>query len=307
MKLYHSLTSFLAAFCCLSILISCEDTIAPELEQADPVLVVDAWINDKAEAQLIKLSLTQPYFENTLPIGVSGATIFVEDNEGNTFNFVEDATSRGDYLWVPPDTNGFGKVGNSYELSISLNGEVFKATSRMGRVPAIDSLTFTFEEENAFQPDSYIGEFWASDLPGRDDTYWVKSFKNGVLLNKPEEINLAYDAGFSAGGNFDGVAFITPIRRGVNPNEVDENDEALSPYQPGDSLHVEIHSITVQAFNFMNEVIIQTNRPGGFSELFATPLSNVSTNIYNQNISGTKVLGFFNVASVSSMGKKFEL
>ncbi len=69
---------------------------------------------------------------------------------------------------------------------------------------------------------------------------------------------------------------------------------------------MEIHSISLAAFNFLSEVAIQSNRPGGFSELFAKPLSNVSTNIFNENPNGKPVLGFFNVAAVSSLGKKFE-
>ena len=125
-------------------------------------------------------------------------------------------------------------------------------------------------------------------------------------MNKPSEINLAYDAGFSAGGNFDGVSFITPIRQGINPFDQDDNDEIIPPYLPGDSVYVEIHSITLEAFNFMNEVAIQTNRPGGFSELFASPISNVSTNIFNANNSSRKALGFFNVAAVSGLGKRLE-
>ncbi len=43
----------------------------------------------------------------------------------------------------------------------------------------------------------------------------------------------AYDAGFSAGGLADGVVFITPIRRGINPNDQDANDEPLSPFVIG--------------------------------------------------------------------------
>jgi len=53
-------------------------------------------------------------------------------------------------------------------------------------------------------------------------------------------------------------------------------------------------------------VKVQTNRPGGFGELFATPLANVSTNIINTNAQGTKTQGFFNVAAVSSAGKRFK-
>lgn len=56
----------------------------------------------------------------------------------------------------------------------------------------------------------------------------------------------------------------------------------------------------------MSEVKIQTDRPGGFSELFASPLSNVSTNIVN--VSGNrKVLGFFNTSAVSSAGKRLRI
>jgi hypothetical protein len=52
-------------------------------------------------------------------------------------------------------------------------------------------------------------------------------------------------------------------------------------------------------------VAIQTDRPGGFAELFSTPLANVSTNITNANVNGSKAVGFFNVSAVSSAGKKY--
>lgn len=288
--------------------VACEDIISPNLEKANPILAVDAWINNKNETQVIRLTETQPYFQNTTPPGVGGASINIIDNEGRNYFFAEDFNKPGDYTWTPPTSSVvFGKTGNAYQLNIQLStGEVYTATSYMGRVPVIDSVTLTFEPKNAIQPDSYIAEFWATEVPGSGDTYWIKAFKNGVLLNKPEEINIAFDAGFSAGGNFDGVTFITPKRRGVNPNDVDADDKAISPYQPGDSLNVEIHSLTVEAFNYMNEVVIQTNRPGGFSELFASPIANVSTNIFNADKAGPAAVGFFTVSAVSSKGKRFK-
>lgn len=288
-------------------LTACEDEISPTLESADPVLVIDAWLTNKPGNQLIKITNTQPYFENNLPPGVSGAAVRVTDDQGNDFIFLEGAT-KGDYIWSPVANEVFGEVGRTYQLRVQIGEETFTATSEMNDVPVIDSLTFTFQEENSFQPDSYLADFWSTDLLGTGDTYWIKAWKNGVLLNKPSELNLAYDAGFSAGGNFDGITFITPIRQGINPFEVDDNspDKILSPYLPGDSLYVEIHSMSIAAFNFMTEVGIQTNRPGGFGELFSTPLANVSTNIFNQDSNGSSVVGFFNVGAVASLGKKFE-
>ncbi len=287
-------------------LLGCEETINPNLESADPILVVDAWLNNKVEDQFVKLTLSQPYLDNSLPPGVSGATVTLSyDSEVITFE--EDSDEPGTYVWSP--TAGdvetvFGTTGRDYTLTVVSGGETFTATSTINRIPVIDSVTFKFEKNSPFYPDdSYTGEFWATDFEGTGDTYWIKGYKNGILLNKPGELLVAYDAGFSAGGNFDGITFIPPLRS-VNPEEVDKNDEPLSPYEVGDSLYVEIHSITLESYNFLNQVRIQTDRPGGFGELFATPLANVPTNIYNANPKGSKVVGFFNVAAVSGAGKK---
>jgi hypothetical protein len=296
------LSSFL-----LLLLSACENTISPTLEQADPILVVDAWINNKPERQIISLSRTQPYFDNTTPAGVPGAFVFVTDDTGKEYIFTEDKGAPGNYAWVPVADEVFGAVGRHYTLTIQVNEEIFKASSRMNRVPRIDSITFDEGQLRRGPSDTpfYEGEFWSTDQEGSGDTYWIRSYKNGVLLNKPSEINIAYDAGNSAGGDADGVTFITPIRRGINANDEDSQGNAVSPFVQGDSVNVQINSITLEAFNYLNEVATQTDRPGGFQELFAKPLANVSTNITNTNPAGASVVGFFNVAAVSSAGKRF--
>ena len=77
-------------------------------------------------------------------------------------------------------------------------------------------------------------------------------------------------------------------------------------------LHVEIHSVSYEAFDFLNKTAIQINRPGGFSELFAVSLSNVPTNLVVTNISDESinpdypVVGFFNISSVHGMGNTLD-
>lgn len=283
---------------------SCEDVINPELEEAKPVLVIDAWLNNEPGAQQIKLMRTQPYFENVLPPGVSGAVVTVTDEKGKVYSFTE--TEPGVYVWTPVGNEVFGEVGLTYELTVREGTETFVSTSRMGRTPAIDSLTFFLQPGGQFFDDQYQAEFWSTDPIEPNDAYWVKTFKNGEQLLKPSEIVTAYDAGFSKGGNFNGVPFIAPIRRAINPFDEAEDGTFKSPYVVGDSVYVQIQSVTEAAFNFLSEVRIQTDRPGGFSELFATPLANVSTNIENTNSNGSTVVGFFNVGAVSGLGRKFK-
>ncbi len=286
---------------------SCEDQIYPELPKADPIVVIDAWVNDKPEDQIIKITRTQPYFDNTYPPGVKGANVSISDNDNNIFQFVE-SSDDGVYVWKPNNnTPHFGKIGNQYKLHVQIGASNYQAESTMNRVPVIDSITYRFEKGNSFLPDSYFAQFYANDFLGEGDTYWIKAYKNGQFLDKPSEINLAFDAGFTRGGNVDGITFIQPVRDGINPFDQDENDNFLSPYSPGDSVYVEIYSITNDAFDFLNEVAIQTNREGGFGELFAQPLANVPSNITEDpETSSEKAVGFFNVSAVTHLGKRLD-
>ena len=288
------------------LLISCETEIYPDLEDADAVLVVDAWLTSKPTEQIIKLTYTQPYFENGNPPAVTLATVVVSNKtDGRTFTFNQDGSS-GIYKWTPGSpTDSIGKTGDNFSLSIITGSDEFIATSAMGRVPKVDSITFTYVEASGFFPEYNLGEFWARDLKGFGDTYWIKAWKNDTLLLKPSEINIAYDASFTASNATDNITFIPPIRQAINPFEIDDQGTFIPPYKVGDSVYVEIYSITKAAFYFLNEVIIQTDRPGGFGELFASPFANVRTNIINTNPNGKKAVGFFNVGTVSGLGKKF--
>lgn len=286
------------------IVVACEDVINPDLQPAPPVLVVDAWLTNQPGPQYIKLMRSQPYFENVLPPGVSGATVTVTDQLGNVYVFTE-TEEAGEYTWVPSTGEVFGEIGFDYDLTITVGGETFIAESRMGQVPAIDSITFFVTEGGQFIPDLYQAEFWAKDPIEPGNAYWIKAYKNGEWLSKPSEIVTAYDAGFSKGSGFNGIDFLPPIRRSINPFDEAEDGSLLSPYDVGDSVSVEIHAVTEAAFNFLNEVRIQTDRPGGFGELFATPLANVDTNIKNVNPNGSPVLGFFNVGAKVGFGRKF--
>ncbi|UON86192.1 DUF4249 domain-containing protein [Dyadobacter chenwenxiniae] len=296
--------------CLLSIpfLWSCDDEIDLNISTANPILNIDAWINNKPETQHIYLTLTQDYFENnTLPPAVTGATVTVTDNNGRIYEFTEDPKSgNGAYSWQPKKGETLAGVGQRYTLKVIYKGETYTATSAMNRVPSVDSLTLSYTEGQGMMDDIYRAEFWSTDPAGKGDTYWLRAYKNGQLLNKASEITTAYDAGTSSGSGFDGVTFITPVRVGINANNFDDDDRPVSPLSNGDTIYVEIHSINLVSFNYLAEVVSQADRMGGISELFTSaPLANVSTNIVNSNANGSAVVGFFNVAAVAGRGKKF--
>jgi hypothetical protein len=288
------------------IFFGCETNITPELDTAERILVVDAWINQKMERQEIRITRSQPYFDNSIPLKISNALVKVEDlSNGIVYNFQEGPSS---YFWDPAGTP-LGEVGHYYKLTVTAQGETFEAFSNLGRVPPIDSILFKYmPAETIIKEEYYLGEFMAKDPVGVGDAYWIKAWKNGVFLGKPTELNMAYDAGFSAGQPVDGQEFLIPIRNGfLNPMDKiqGKQNEFIPPYVVGDSLYVEIHSINTLAFDFLYGVYFQIARPGGFAELFANPLTNSSTNLKSTDKNSiTNVAGFFNVAAVSSRGLK---
>ena len=117
-------------------------------------------------------------------------------------------------------------------------------------------------------------------------------------------MNLAWDAAFTPGSGVDGVIFITPIRENVNrvpdPDDSPDNSD-VPPWERGDTIRVEVHSLNADAFMFLEQAFTQMTL--GDAGIFAEPPANVPTNIevLNSSEAEDRPVGFFNVAAVSSL------
>ncbi len=302
MKIFKQTILLFSTICTLFLFSGCEDVIDVQLNEADTLYVVDAWINDKPETQTIKLTWTQPYFENTLAKGISGATVVVEKKGTDAQSFSFSDKGQGIYEWTPSTNETIGNVGDNYTLRIEHEGQILTASSTMNRTPVIEEIRQEFRDDELGGADGIYTQFIARDFEGLGDTYWIKSYKNGNFLNKPEEINIAFDAGFSAGSDIDDIIFITPIRDLINPVP-DTSEVDLSPWEIGDEVMVEIHSITNEAFFFME--LTRDQILNGNNGIFAEPLANAKGNMKNE-MSEANVLGVFCVSAVSSMTKVIE-
>ncbi len=289
--------------------VACQDVVEVDLEEGVRQVVVDAWLTNEIAPQTIKLRETSPYFEASASPAITGATVTVTNQSGIVFNFLDD-NNTGNYTWTPENFQNLGIVGNVYQLDIEARGVTYQAFSQMNRVPVVDSIVMTFEEESLGTPEGFYGEFFAVDFEGPGDAYWIKTFKNGQFLNKPSEMNVAFDASFTAGNGVDGTAFIAPIRGNINrfpdtgADAVD--DFELPPYVEGDSIRVELHSINLDAFFYLDE--IRTQMTLGDATLFAEPPANVSTNIITTNSDerADQAVGFFNVAAKTFLERRVE-
>lgn len=278
----------------------CEDVITVQTADAPRAIVVDAWLTDVSEIQQIRLTYTQSYFNADFAEPIAGALVEIRSNQDRSFIFEEAAV--GNYVWQPEPGQRLGEPGDVFELTINLPDQVLTATSMMNPVAAIDSISQEYRVDDLRGPDGIYTQFFARDLQGLGNTYWIKSFKNDLYLNKPEEINLAFDAGFDSGSQLDGIIFIPPIRELTNPVP-DEFPAEEAPFKPGDKLRVEIHSLSFEAFRFMQSVRDQILN--GSNTIFASPISNSKGNIISSKVN-SEVLGVFCVSQVASMEKVIE-
>ena len=277
----------------------CEDVIEVSTQDAEAELVVDAWLTNQSQVQEIHLSRSQPYFDNQRPTGINNAVVELASSGGQSWVF--EGQGAGVYSWTPNPGQQLGAIGDTFFLEINWEGQTYTSVSVLNRVPAIDSIAYEFREDELFGPDGIYAEVYARDFVGRGDTYWIKTFKNGVYLNKPAELNIAFDAGFDPGSRIDGLIFIPPIRELINrvPDpDGEEDDIDVPPYDIGDSIRVEIHSLNLDAFRFLETARDQMRN--GENTIFAIPIANTRGNVFNLQ-TREAVLGIFCVSAVSSL------
>lgn len=273
------------------VLASCEDVIDLKVEDGVPQLVIDAWLTDKPEDQVVKLTISQPYFDNTAPKPALDATVIVFEAD-STAHVFSDLTKTGTYV-LPSAEAGFLKEGGRYALYVKYQDEEYYAVSALRRVPVLDSLVYEHFELPVTPTDGspkkgFLAQFYGKDPVGEGDTYWIKTIKNNKLMNNPAQISLAFDAGFSPGSKSDGLTFILPIRQSIN--------DGL--YLHGDTVKVELWSVGQDAYYYL----LQVRQESGNGGIFATPPANIPTNIFNLNTdSDKKPLGFFGISAISTI------
>lgn len=271
---------------------NCEDVVDVKVDAGPPKLVVDAFVNNLHEPQRIRLTLSIPYFNKPgSEPAVTGATVAIIDttdiSSPKLFLFAD--SGKGNYIWKPnPATGDTFIPGRNYALVIIEGGDTLVSLSKMNHTAYIDSLFIVNEtgDNPGITKGKYV-EMAARDLVGEGNTYWIKTWYNDTFRNGIFDMNLAYDMAGSPNGQ-DGGLFIWPIRYGAI------NDFG-KPYRSGDKVRVEIHSITPETYYWL-QLIRNENQNGG---LFATPPSNIGTNVFNFNPAKKRLTaGFFCMSAV---------
>ncbi len=274
----------ITAIILLIITISCQDVVDVDLETSQERLVVEAliqWENGTSgNEQTIKLTKTSSFYNNET-VYANGATVKVKNtNTLQEFTFTE--SSNGIY-----QTNNFIPIINDvYELMVSYQNEVFKATSTLFKAPEI--LEINQSTDGGFTDEDPEINIIFQDFIDQEDYYRIviKQFRPS---NDDEVINhdfFTYDARFEENNIIEG------FYEGID-------DE----FQANDEFEITIYKISERFYNFIEVLEAQADADFG---PFASPPVNVKGNIVNETTTENYSYGYFSLNEINKSLYIFE-
>ena len=253
------------------VLIGCTDVIHVDLETADPKLVIDATLDwekgTSGNEQMIKLSTSTGYYAPEFPT-VSGAIIFVTNTADMVFDFTE-SENPGEYV-----CNDFiAAVGETYTLTVILNGETYTATETLTATPDIAD-TITQSNAGGIAGDELEIQFFYQDN-GTQDNYYITSVRAPSVAYP--EYSLESDEQY----------------QGNQISQFYSHEDLTS----GDLLNIRLYAVSRRYFDYFNKIVIAS---GNDNNPFQTTPTGVRGNIINQTDAQNFPLGYFRLCEVAT-------
>ena len=273
-NLYHRTISFIVLITFSTAFFSCEDVINVPLSTAEPRLVVDASINvlkgTEGSYQTIKLSTTTSFYDQEIP-SVSDAVVFITNEQGQVFSFVESEFNLGVY-----ECFDFVPIYNqTYTLTVVYEGETYTATETLVEVPEITRVEQNIF--NGFGVEAIEVKFFFKDNVLVDNFYLIEFKEEARVLTDYGVI----DDRFFQGNEMFGLYI---------------SDEIES----GDELIMKVYSTSNTFYNYMN-ILLSIAGSGGGGGPFQTPPATLRGNMVNQTNFSNYALGFFRVSEFDEL------
>jgi len=266
--------TILPLFLAMALLMSCQETVILDIESSEPQVVIEGLITN-SDLNFIKVTKSRSFYDTGEAEKVTNATVVVSVNaEDIVFIHNPGNNPQLEGVYLPP--MGFSPVvGNTYSMSVIVNGEEYEAEETLLPVTTIDSLTVRLDEDEMLKTDVegrfYEVIFYAKEPQDRVDHYLFKYYRNdSIVRDHFEDIYVSED-------KFLG-------------EEIDDLPIA-GYYAIGDTVRVEMYSLTRESYVFYSDVFNLINGDGG---MFSPPPANPRNNISNDG------LGYFQVSAIDS-------
>jgi len=219
----------------MSLLASCEKVLDIKPDAAAISPVVEAILTDQPGSAIVVVSKTQAVDNTNDYEGISGATVSITDEAGNTTTFTETAAG----VYEAPSLTGV--PGHTYTLSVSAAGQQFTAVSSMPYPVAPDSLFTAID--NTFGDERKLVNVVFRDPANATNQYRFVQYRNGV---REDNIFIRNDE------RTNGNRITLPLRYPAGDDE--------DKLKTGDSVTVEMQCISHGMYKYLYS--LSQNTPG---------------------------------------------
>ncbi|NOR76036.1 MAG: DUF4249 family protein [Draconibacterium sp.] len=238
----------------------CEKVIDVDLNDAHPEIVIEGNLSKFPVSAEVFLSKTGNYFGDSFSEKISGASVVIENELGESYSLKEIVAGFYKSFEIMPEQ------GMQYNLRIETEGEVYEASSTLLPAVRIDSLSYYFDNGFAFLDEGYIVKAYFTDPSEIENYYRIKIYENDILNNESDNF-IVFDDRL-----IDGHSMEVTLRGNI--------------YDIGDTVSIQLISLDKGAYEYYTtfQELINVN-PGSAAP--ANPTSNISNG----------ALGFFSAWS----------
>jgi hypothetical protein len=262
-------------------LTSCTEVIDYNLDKGQERIVIEGSITTEEKEHLIKVSRSGEYFSTGKAGQVSGASVVLTDGVSSV-NLLEIPSGSGIYR---TPANFKAQVGKTYTLSVTVDGEEYKASAFVYPVAPLDSIAVAQLFEPVFGggiDSTYTIMMYARETPGLGNYYLWHYYINGKLMS-----DTLRNVRFADDDIVDGQYFTDFPVYNIPQDKV----------KPGDTITMSMQSISKLDYKFFVSVMLETEWRGG---PFDGPPANVKGNFSNGAI------GLFIASDISSQSVVIE-
>ena len=263
---------------------ACEKDVVLDLADIEgKYLIVEANLIDDGSRQWIRLTRSSSYYDVNTGDAVQEAKVIVEGNDQSfEFNELYPDSLPGYYFNSQISSQ---LTETLYQLHIeTVDNNTYFAQSELRPLPMLDSVTVAinpFSEFDFFDTTVYDVIAHFADLPGKGDHYLFNLYINRKLKTpRPSDKAPMSDVNLD---EYSSYAVLT-----INEDDI----------LPGDTITLEMRSISKEKFDFYNIFFFQTDLSG--NPFAGAPPANIPTNLSE----GAR--GFFQVSAVTRKSTIFE-
>ncbi len=197
------------------------------------VPTIEATWTDQSSFNEVKITLSKDYYDSLNVEVISDAVVSI--TVPGTDRVIPFVYLGGTNSYKPMNPQDKAVIGETYQLNVSWDENVYVSEGVMLEPPLVDSVTWSFEEARPFREEGFHIKVYGRIPFEENNNYRIRVIENDTLKNQREDYLL-----------FDDTFGLTFFERGLELGYV---------FEENDRVRLELFRLNRSAFDFLNQLV----------------------------------------------------